>query len=91
MIRVTDADFLALARAVGDATRLRMILALQGRPLSVGQLAASVGVTSAAVSYHVGLMSRAGLVVVARAGRRTLVKRNARRWQTILAAFATAE
>jgi DNA-binding transcriptional ArsR family regulator len=87
---MTDADFLAGARAVADPTRLRMLCQLGTGPRSVGELALSAGVTSSAVTYHVALMSRAGLVVTERRGRRTLVRRHQRRWQTMLAALATA-
>jgi DNA-binding transcriptional ArsR family regulator len=88
---MTDADFLASAAAVADPTRLRMLFQLGSRPSSVGQLAVSVGVTSSAVTYHVALMSRAGLVVTERHGRRTLVRRIERRWAAIVQALAAAE
>jgi DNA-binding transcriptional ArsR family regulator len=88
---MTDADFLVVARAAGDPTRLRMLCRLGEGPRSVGQLAASVGVTSSAVTYHLRLMRDAGLVRADRKGRRTVVRRVERRWQTILGALATDE
>jgi DNA-binding transcriptional ArsR family regulator len=68
-----------------------MLVALRSGPLCVGQLAAAVEITSSAASYHVMLMRQAGLVVVNRAGRRTLVRLIERRWAAILGALATAE
>ncbi len=87
---MTPAAFIACARAVGDPTRLRMIHHLD-RPLCVGQLAATVGVTSSATTYHLKLMSAAGLVVTERRGRTTVVRRIERRWEAIFRAIATAE
>lgn len=88
---MTDADFIANAVAVADPTRLRMLLALDRRHLCVGQLAHTVGVSSSAVTYHLKLMSQAGLVATERRGRRTVVRRVERRWAAILEALATAE
>jgi ArsR family transcriptional regulator len=88
---VTDFDFIALAAAVADPTRLRMLAALRGRALCIGELAHGVDISSSAVTYHVALMSRAGLVVTIRQGRRTLVRRVERRWQMIVGALTTAE
>jgi DNA-binding transcriptional ArsR family regulator len=87
---MTDADFLAMARAVADPTRLRMLVALHGRVLCVGQLAHRAGISSSGVTYPVRLMRNAGLVVTLRQGRRTIVRRVERRWVTILTALATA-
>jgi DNA-binding transcriptional ArsR family regulator len=88
---VTPTDFLASAAAVADPTRWRMLVALRRGPLCVGQLAATVGVTSSATTYHLRLMRDAGLVATERAGRRTIVRRVARRWAAIVQALATAE
>jgi DNA-binding transcriptional ArsR family regulator len=68
-----------------------MLCQLGEGPRSVGELAGGVGISSSAVSYHVTLMRQAGLVVVERDGRRTLVRRNERRWHTILGALTAAE
>lgn len=78
---------LATAAALGDATRLRMMLRLGSGPVSVGQLGASVGVTSPSVTHHVRKLREAGLVVAVRQGRRTIVRRVERRWTTIIGAL----
>jgi DNA-binding transcriptional ArsR family regulator len=88
---MTDAAFILLARAAGDPTRFRMLAALNGGPLCVGQLAGIAGMTSSAATYQTKLMSQAGLVVVERAGRQTIVRRIEQRWEQLLRAFAKAE
>ncbi len=82
---------LATGAAIGDPTRLLLLFVLGGGPLSVGQLALRTHVTSPSVSYHLGKLRAAGLVFEQRLGRRTLVRRNERRWAAVLGAFATAE
>jgi DNA-binding transcriptional ArsR family regulator len=88
---MTPSAFVTVARATGDPTRLRMLAALGGRSLCVGELAHGVGISSSAVTYHVSLMCQAGLVVIERRGRRTLVRRIERRWAAIVQALAMAE
>jgi len=87
---VTPAAFIASAAAVADPTRLGMILRLD-RPLCVGQLAETAGITSSAATHHVKLMKAAGLVATERCGRRTLVRRIERRWAAIVGALTAAE
>jgi DNA-binding transcriptional ArsR family regulator len=72
-----------------DAPILAITMAGIRSPMSVGQLAASVEVTQPSASYHVRRMHDVGLVMVHRAGRRTVVRRNERRWATLQMAFAT--
>ena len=86
---VDPTAFLSLAAAVADPTRWRMLLRLGAGPMSVGQLAATVEVTQPTASYHVRRMHDVGLVLVHRAGRRTVVRRDERRWAAIQTAFAT--
>lgn len=87
---MTPTAFLAAAAAVADPTRLGMMFRLD-RPLCVGQLAAAVGVTSSATTYHLAIMRDAGLVATERSGRRTVVRRIERRWASILRALAAPE
>ncbi len=88
---MTPLDFLVTASAVADPTRWRMLSMLHGGPLCVSQLADRAGVTPSAVSYHVRRLGDAGLVVTHREGRRTVVRRVERRWQTIVGALTAAE
>ena len=79
------------ASALSDPTRLLLLYLLGSGPKSVGQLVGPARVTQPSVSYHVSRLRRAGLVFIQRLGRRTLVRRNERRWQMITTAFNTAE
>jgi DNA-binding transcriptional ArsR family regulator len=80
---MTPTTFLSIARAVGDPTRLRLLVALDNRSLTVGELAAAVGISSAAVSYHLRLMRGACLVALRREGRCTIVRRDEGHWACV--------
>jgi DNA-binding transcriptional ArsR family regulator len=68
-----------------------MLFKLGEGALTVGQLAAGVGVSSSAVTYHVHVLALAGLVVPKRRGRTTVVRRAEPRWAGIAGAIATVE
>jgi DNA-binding transcriptional ArsR family regulator len=56
--------------ALGDRTRLRLLRRLaRGRPCSISQLTAGSRLTRQAVTKHLRVLERAGLVQGARAGR----------------------
>ncbi len=76
------------AAALADITRLRLLLALHDRGLPVGELANVLSVVPSVVSFHVGKLEAVGLVVTQRKGRRTVVRREHRRWQQLMTAFA---
>lgn len=59
-------------RLFGDPTRLLILQALAGRPLSVGDLAREVAVAQATASVHVRLLRDAGLIEALRQGGRTV-------------------
>lgn len=52
----------ALLKALGDETRYRMVHLLLGSDLCVGALARRLGISDAAVSQHLQLLRRLGLV-----------------------------
>jgi DNA-binding transcriptional ArsR family regulator len=59
--------------ALGDETRLTLLARLsRGGPASITRLTAGSGVTRQAVSKHLGVLARAGLVRVSRHGRESL-------------------
>jgi DNA-binding transcriptional ArsR family regulator len=59
--------------ALGDPTRLRVVARLcQVGPASIAQLTASTTVTRQAVTKHLRVLSRAGLVRGHRRGRRSI-------------------
>ncbi len=56
--------------ALGDATRLLIFERLARRPMSVGKLASGLTVTRPAVSQHLRVLKRAGLVTDRQEGTR---------------------
>ena len=65
-----DAVFAALA----DPTRRRLLTMLLDGPRLVGELAAPLPMSLAAVSKHLQILMRAGLVTQARAGRERICR-----------------
>jgi len=57
-----DDAVLAVVKALADATRLRLFLALRQKERCVRDLAESVGLTQPLVSHHLRALSHAGLV-----------------------------
>lgn len=60
--------------ALGDPTRLRIVLALATRPLCVCDLAAVTGVTQSAVSHQLRILRGLDLVAYHREGRRAVYR-----------------
>ena len=67
--KVTD-----LFRVMSDPTRLRILLALDGRELSVGCLSEEVGMTLSAVSHQLRILRDARLISARREGKSTLCR-----------------
>ena len=82
-------DVLAVAGAVADPRRLRALVLLEGRSLTVSELADAVDVVDSVASYHVRKLEAAGLVVTTRRGRNTYVRRREGPWRRVLDAFVT--
>lgn len=59
------------AAALGDRTRMRLLLELSAGPRRVGELVAAVGVSQPLVSHHLAVLSATGWVVKAGAGKRS--------------------
>jgi DNA-binding HxlR family transcriptional regulator len=57
-----DADLLRSLRALADASRLRIVGLLVGRPMAVEELASSLALTPATVVHHLARLREAGLV-----------------------------
>jgi DNA-binding transcriptional ArsR family regulator len=66
--RVEAAAVASVAAALADLTRVR-VLALSDGEHAIGAIAAELGVTSSAVTHHVGRLVEVGLVAVVRRGR----------------------
>ncbi len=62
-----------LFAALGDETRLRLVSHLSDRgAMSITRLTAGSGVTRQAITKHLGVMQRAGLVTCSHRGRESL-------------------
>lgn len=67
-----EADIAALAdffRIIGSDTRLKILLALDGRELCAGHLAEAVGMTPSAVSNQLKALRQARLITARREGK----------------------
>ena len=67
-----EADIAALAeffRVIGSDTRLKILLALDGRELCAGHLAEAVGMAPSAVSNQLKALRQARLITVRREGK----------------------
>ncbi|NKQ34255.1 MAG: helix-turn-helix transcriptional regulator [Chloroflexi bacterium] len=58
-----------LFRGFGDVSRLAILDALRQRPLTVGEIEQTTGLTQSNVSNHLGCLRECGLVVGERNGR----------------------
>ncbi len=61
-----------LFKVLGDGTRLQLLAVLQAGELSVGELAATVGMTDSAVSHQLRTLRQAGVVRHRREGKSIL-------------------
>jgi len=70
-------------KVLGDSNRLKIIRALTGGPLNVGEICRKTGLVQHRVSHHLGRMRPAGLVECMREGRKVVYRINPRiatRW-----------
>lgn len=62
-------EILTIARALGDESRLRALLAVRDGKLCVCQLIRILGLSPATVSKHLNILEQAGLVTRTRQGK----------------------
>lgn len=63
--------------AMGDATRQKILLLFEpGESISLSGLVATVGLSRTAVSHHVNVLVRAGLLIPRRQGREVFYRRD---------------
>ncbi len=62
-------DILAIATALSDRTRLRLLLSLRDCELCVCQLVEFIGLADSTVSRHMSILKSAGLVDARKSGR----------------------
>jgi DNA-binding transcriptional ArsR family regulator len=64
----------AVLEALGDRTRRQIVRRLSAGPLSVGELAAAMPVSRPAVSQHLTVLRRSGLVSYSELGTRNVYR-----------------
>ena len=69
MNEITCCRYEDFVKALADETRQTMLELLQAQEMNVGDIAARFRVTQPTISYHLGLLCRAGLVVARREGK----------------------
>ena len=69
-------DFSGLARALGDQSRVRALIALKDHELCVCQLVELLGLASSTVSRHLAILSQAYLVDSRKQGRWVYYRRS---------------
>ena len=62
-------EFMAVARALGDENRVRMLRALQGGELCVCQITELFGLAASTTSKHLSILYQAGLLDSRKQGR----------------------
>jgi DNA-binding transcriptional ArsR family regulator len=72
LVKRTHAQAALALKALGEPRRLEILELLQSGPRSVGEIAEQVEVTQQAVSQHLAVLDRAGLVEAHREGTRSV-------------------
>jgi DNA-binding transcriptional ArsR family regulator len=62
-------DFLAIAKALSDESRLRILCNLDGEQLCLSQFTGALGLAPSTISRHLHQLAKAGLVTARRQGR----------------------
>jgi DNA-binding transcriptional ArsR family regulator len=65
-------DLKVFHKALADVTRLRIVQLLAGRPRTVNELIAGIGLSQPLVSWHLRRLRNAGIVTTRRTGREVL-------------------
>jgi DNA-binding transcriptional ArsR family regulator len=72
LVKRTNAQASLALKALAEPRRIRILELLKRAPRPVGEIADAVGVTQQAVSQHLALLDRAGLVEARREGTRSV-------------------
>jgi DNA-binding transcriptional ArsR family regulator len=79
------------ARALGDPTRLRILLLLARSERAVGQVASALAIQQSTVSKHLQVLFNAGLVDRRRAANAVIYSADAAHIERLLAAMAAEQ
>jgi DNA-binding transcriptional ArsR family regulator len=71
-VKRSELQVAAALKALGEPRRVEILRLLQGGPQPVGELASRVDVTQQAVSLHLAVLERAGLVEARKVGTRSV-------------------
>lgn len=71
-------------KMLGDTTRVRIMLALMGGELRVGDIALQLDMTTSAISHQLRLLRQAHIVISRRSGKEVFYKLDGDRVETIL-------
>jgi DNA-binding transcriptional ArsR family regulator len=68
--RATAADYASWFRALADPSRVQLVelLARQGKPMSVGEIVAAMGLAQSTVSQHLKILTEVRFVLVEAVG-----------------------
>jgi DNA-binding transcriptional ArsR family regulator len=72
LVKKSELQAAAALKALGEPRRVEILRLLQGGPHAVGELAAQVEVTQQAVSLHLAVLERAGLVEARKVGTKSV-------------------
>jgi DNA-binding transcriptional ArsR family regulator len=70
LVKRSDRKTAAALKALGEPRRVEILGLLRDRPRAVGEIAERVAVSQQAVSQHLAVLDRAGLVVARKEGTR---------------------
>lgn len=72
LVKRSDQTVTVALKALGEPRRVEILRLLQAAPQAVGELASQVDVTQQAVSLHLAVLERAGLVEARKVGTRSV-------------------
>lgn len=76
MNEITCCRYEDFVKALADETRQAILELLKDREMNVGEIAACFRLTQPTISYHLGLLRRAGVVLARREGKRVYYTAN---------------
>ncbi len=74
LVNKSDANAALAFKALGEPRRLEILRVLRSSPRAVGEIAAEVDVSQQAVSQHLAVLDRAGLVEAHKQGTRNVYR-----------------